>query len=81
MDDLILSALGSFAYESSRFLEQREIKNSSNYITNISLAISYKFNPYFTLQTALGSDISIPFFGKNKIAQVTFSTGIRYAYF
>jgi hypothetical protein len=69
-DELVLSMLSQWLYESPH-----------KYRTQIGAAASWRFNPHFTLQANVNTDVMIQGFGANWPGAFSCGVGLRYGYF
>lgn len=80
-DGLVLSAYARVLWESDVTIAGRTVDDSARLDTGLGLALSWRFDPHWTLQAGVDSGLFVDALGDNQPGRVTTTLGLRYGYF
>ena len=80
-DELVLSLVGRFAWEAPLSIDGSSVDNSSRRDLGAGLAISWRFDPHWTVQAAADLGLFVDGLGDNQPGRITTTIGLRYGYF
>jgi hypothetical protein len=78
---VVVSALARLLWEDAITIGGRRVANSSRVDTGLGLALSWRFDPHWTLQAAVDSGVFLSYLGDNTPGRITGTLGLRYGYF
>ena len=78
---LVISVYARLLREGALWIDGAVIDDSQRSDAGLGLAVSYRFNPHWTLQAAIDSGLFIDGLGDNQQGRVAPTLGIRYGYF
>jgi hypothetical protein len=78
---LVLSGIARFDWEGPIRLDGDAIDNSERYALGLGAALSWRWDPHWTLQLGADSHVFTSHLGDNQPGQVTTTLGVRYGFF
>ena len=81
LPQIVVSLMLRFLWEDNLQIKERRIDNSNRLDMGVGLAVSWRFNPHWTLQLAVDSGIFANNMGDNQFGRLFTSIGLRYGFF
>lgn len=78
---VVVSCVARGSAESSLRIDERIVPNSSAFDLGVGPAVAWKLHPRWTVQAGLDTGLFIDGLGDNRPARVTFTAGVRHAFF
>lgn len=79
--NVVISLIGKWNYEGNWYKDEKPLFEFSRYKTTAILAASWRFDPHFTLQSSLSTDITLEPISYGLPGNTGLNIGIRYGYF
>ncbi len=78
---VVASLLGRFRWEAPLTLDGATVDGSARHETGLGAAVSWRFDPHWTLQLGVDTGLFLDHLGGNQPGKVTGTIGVRYGYF
>ncbi|MBK8481996.1 MAG: hypothetical protein IPL40_12630 [Proteobacteria bacterium] len=79
--DLVLSVTARFLWEDAIRLDGAQVPDSRRSDLGLGVALSWRFDPHWTAQTAFDTGVFASGLGDNTPGRLTATVGVRYGYF